>query len=487
MKKKLGFLIGLTILIILSVVNAMEFDKSEEKNVGVKSFGKPLSQLLVDVYSLPKWNKDGQVEIKQKLLKLGECIYKLSSNKIDLKENIVKISNLGGYSQTIKSMKDFVIDEIQKIYVKDPIFLYVGSIYNDLFQNKIVDEETGKIICDSLSSDITLKQKEEKEDLQHLLTIQNLLPKKLQKNVSNIEKNLLSGANAGFIATTDDKCKYFVKTFSEEALKSSSSLTKKIDSRELFAYKVLEYLGFGPETHYIIQTFSSSKGSKTKGNYIVTKDVTAIDKDEENILIKKEFFRDGDENDSEYEKAMKIKNFAVELFALASLNSILRLRDSFGDNTGNYGIVKTVMKGENVLYEPILIDHLPCTSNAMIDSSYSPGKFLKGKMLDLEKSSSLRSSILAIEKDSKFKSFSSKGNDLTKEVLLKVIRGKKELNFEQSVDQAIKYILSEIEKNSNCFTDETDEKETYFSAKDLLTNHAKRVLENYQMFLKNYH
>ena len=55
--------------------------------------------------------------------------------------------------------------------------------------------------------------------------------------------------------------------------------------------KVLEYLGFGPENHFLIQNFSYSQGSITKSNYIVNKDVTITDEEDE---IKKEFFRDDD-------------------------------------------------------------------------------------------------------------------------------------------------------------------------------------------------
>ena len=65
-------------------------------------------------------------------------------------------------------------------------------------------------------------------------------------NFDSIKENDLRGANAGFIATDNNGCRYFVKTFSE----FSSPI---IDIRELFAYKVLEYLGIGPETHFLIK------------------------------------------------------------------------------------------------------------------------------------------------------------------------------------------------------------------------------------------
>jgi len=88
----------------------------------------------------------------------------------------------------------------------------------------------------------------------------------------------------------------------------------------------------------------------------MTKDVSIINPNNE---LKKEFFRDADENLSEYQQAMNHNDFLIELFSIATLNSILRLYDTFGDNIGNYGIIKTELKNKDVKYEPILIDHLP--------------------------------------------------------------------------------------------------------------------------------
>jgi len=56
---------------------------------------------------------------------------------------------------------------------------------------------------------------------------------------------------------------------------------------------------------------------------------------------------------------MNNNDFLIELFSIATLNSILRLYDTFGDNIRNYGIIKTELNNKDVKYEPILIDHLP--------------------------------------------------------------------------------------------------------------------------------
>jgi hypothetical protein len=451
---------------------------SEGKKVSIKSFDKPLAQLLVDVYSM-QWDKEKQSQIKETCVDLSKRIAFLSNDQIQI--NIEKEMKSHSYSKAIKSMKDFMANEIQAIHFGTPTFKYISTIYGYLLTEGLIDEKQAENICDALSKDISIKQKEEEADNQHKLAIQELLGKTLGINTVNIKKNELSGANAGFVVTAEDKRKYFIKTFSE-AFGSPSSSTKKIDCREIFAYKVLEYLGFGPETECLTQAFSSSRGSKAQGGYIVTRDVTTIHSHYEQ---NKEFFRDADENDSEYEEAIAKKEFSVELFAIASLNSILRLRDTFGDNPGNYGIIKTIMKDEIIKYEPILIDHLPCTSNGIIDGSYSPGSFLKIKFeSSLEKSLNLGKVIWNIEKKNN-NGFSSKKNDLAEEVMYKVMNGKKDFTLEKSIGKAFEYVQKEIDKNSDCFTDE-ENKNGYFTAKEMLNKHVERVMDNYKMFLSNY-
>lgn len=55
---------------------------------------------------------------------------------------------------------------------------------------------------------------------------------------------------------------------------------------------------------------------------------------------------------------LKDEDFLVELFALVDLCNILCLYDTLGTNHRNYGIIKNVLKGGNIKYEPTLIDHL---------------------------------------------------------------------------------------------------------------------------------
>ena len=442
------------------------------EKISTKSFDKPLAQLLVDVYSMPKWNKDKTKNTEGKIL----CL--INSSKLvvgDIPESdLNKINNMSAYSKLIKSAKDLAIKNIQEIYPTGATYKYIIKINEYLVTNGLANEEEAEIICGLLETDIGAKKSENEIKKQHMVTIQELLNESLGNFVS-IKENDLSGANAGFIAIDKNDCRYFVKTFSE-----LSSSTKKIDCRELFAYKVLEHLGFGPETHCLIQKFSSSQGSKTKGSYIVTKDVGVVDKKDE---LKKEFFRDDDKDGLTYCEAVNDKGFLVELFSIASINSILRLRDTFGDNTGNYGIVKTTMKNESFKYEPILIDHLPCTSNGIIDEGYSPGKFLtKSLNSQSEKASSKDSNLQKVITEN----FSSKDMKLTEKVQCLVNEGKGGKNFETSIDEALKYVLELIKINSNSFADEKTEGGHVISAQKMLENHVSVVFQNYKMFLDNY-
>jgi hypothetical protein len=449
----------LLISILASFIHAMEKDLS---------FNEPLAKFLVQVYSMPTWKKSELENIK------NQIPYLINSRKLVVEEGLaidLDRINMGTYSKLIQSAKNLAIEKIQAIYSGVLPFQFVYDIHQFLVKNEVTNGVTANAVCQSLSDDISAKVKEGEVKEQHKLTIQALLTKS-GVNIKHIEENKFSGVNVGFIVTDENNCRYFVKTFND-GFNSPSAKTKKIDCREVFAYKVLEYLGFGPETYCLIQQFSSSQRSATKGDYIATKDVAVIDKEGE---LKKEFFRDDDESKVlDYDQALKNKDFLAELFSIASLNSILRLYDTFGDNTGNYGIIKTTMSNESVKYEPVLVDHLPCTSNGIIDESYSPGNFLKNK---LDTKSGKDSNLQKVIKEG----LSSRNSKLTEEVKSMVSKGKKKITFEDSINKASEYVLQLIKENSNSFTDEEKENGDVISAQDMLTKHVKVVMQNYTLF-----
>ena len=64
-----------------------------------------------------------------------------------------------------------------------------------------------------------------------------------------------------------ESTRYFVKTHSAGKKAEKSSAAKKVNPKELFVYKVLEYLGVGPKTYFT--------GRSDTDIYIITKDVAA--------------------------------------------------------------------------------------------------------------------------------------------------------------------------------------------------------------------
>lgn len=445
------------------------------------SFDESLAKFLVRTYSMPKWDSKKQDNLQiinnqvKELISLSTLV---AGDKIANDHG--EINNLNSYSKLIKSAKDILIEKIQRIYHKPITFRHIAEIDSFITKNNLAEGKISEVICNSIFQDIAIKLKEDEVKEQHKQTIKEMFGQYLSLTIKSIEENPESGVNPGFIVIDDKDGRYFVKTFSE-SVKSASSSSKKIDCREIFAYKVLEYLGFGPETNCLIQRFSSSQGSKSKGSYIVTKDVSIVDKPEEKT---KEFFRDDDINKiNDYNSAINNKEFLVELFAIATLNSILRLRDTFGDNTGNYGIVKTVMQNSSVKYEPVLIDHLPCTTNGIIDAEYSPGKFLNNSLnLNAQKASNKDSNLKKIVNQQ----LSSKNLNFTADVKKMVMEGKRDINLEQSIEKASGYVLQLIEINGDSFTDEEGDKGKVFSAKDMLEKHVRVVLQNYKMFSEKY-
>ena len=64
---------------------------------------------------------------------------------------------------------------------------------------------------------------------------------------------------------------YYAKSFSQdERIYAKNGL---IDPNELFIYKILEYTGFGPECWFLMKTGSTSYGTISRGNFILTKNL----------------------------------------------------------------------------------------------------------------------------------------------------------------------------------------------------------------------
>ena len=166
---------------------------------------------------------------------------------------------------------------------------------------------------------------------------------------------------------------YYAKTFSKDLRHTEDGL---IDPREALLYKVLEYMKFGPECHFFIKSGSSSLGTISGGNFIVTRNVIT----EEGLS----FLLDTEKNQEQFAKLYTDNKdkFAIEVSAAALLKDILVLHDTFNSNVINYGVL---YDENNDDFRFQFIDHLPNANNGIFDSmkkkkadinNYSPRKEL---------------------------------------------------------------------------------------------------------------
>jgi hypothetical protein len=438
---------------------------------------KPLVDLIIQAYEMPIWGDEKDLTVKQ--LKLEKLIGVLNSLKIEVPKIELSKLKLFDYGKVTKLAKDSLVEQLINIYPGVLPVLYLSEIHSYLLTTLKIDKKRVDNIVAAMTNDISIKIKDDQENSNHILLIGKQLGPMLNMKILSIEKNTSSGANIGFKVLFENGPCYYVKTFDEGLKSPLSASTNKIDARELLAYKVLEYLGFGPETHFLITDFSSSRGRTVKGNYIATKDVNNLDP-------KKMFINDNSEQNTIafYKEAIGDKAFLIELFSMVSLNSILRLYDTFGDNLSNYGIIQTEIKDKNsFIYEPVLIDHLPDTSNATMNEAYSPGGFLQTALNPLLEKDTVKYSNL---KEFINKDFSSRKYGLDKEVKSMVEKGKTGNGFKDSLDRAHQDISKLIERHPKTFADFTDFNKKVTSSQELLDMHFKVVFGTYETFMINY-
>lgn len=163
----------------------------------------------------------------------------------------------------------------------------------------------------------------------------------IDENDLVICKNEATSANNTYIVNCKNSGdRYYAKSFDGEM-----SLNGKINQNELFIYKVMQYLDYGPTTEFLVKLGSSSGGHVGiyTGNFILTKDVATDGR---------KFFLDKTENEPYFRACagslggdgssgggVSSTKFAVEISAAAALVDILSLTDVFGENPCNYGIV----------------------------------------------------------------------------------------------------------------------------------------------------
>ena len=219
----------------------------------------------------------------------------------------------------------------------------------------VVQDMIGDLVATRVTS-----RRQEAAAISSLMGTLNIVDK------SMISINPSGGVNKGFIVTGADGSVKFVKNFADEGVTRG-----KIDPNELFVYKVLEHLTLGPKCEFFIRQYSIGHGTAIDGNYIVTNDVRQHATDL--------FLLDTAENVDMYRSAFyNNKCVNVEFSALAVVNDVLLLGDTFGENGRNYGLLVST-ESTKPSYRMLAVDHLPCSNNARFpphrfsaDEQYSP-------------------------------------------------------------------------------------------------------------------
>lgn len=253
----------------------------------------------------------------------------------------------------------------------------------------------------------------------------------------------------------------YVKSCAEE-LGNATHADHKIDPRELFLYKSLEYLGLGPKTHFIVRDVTSSyRGSIARGSYIITEEVEGIRIDNETNRPYFEAFMNSTNRDD-----------AIELSRASLVADLLSLTDIFESNTRNYGLVSRE-DGNRIIF----VDHLPGSNGifSCIDQneaelgSFSPRQRI-GERFGLTRA-----------KDSGLKGVPSYLGDgvgagswakrsLANEVIGSVFEGSDDrLPINAALDRANIDVSDLIRRNENSFTE---------SAPELLGRYVSKIQSN---------
>lgn len=168
-----------------------------------------------------------------------------------------------------------------------------------------------------------------------------------------------SGASTGFVVQANGH-QFYIK----ESLSYRDE--KKINPKELFVYKLLEYTHIGPKAEFILKSFSTSR-TGAQICYISTQDVEYSKTDSKG----KTFTTDNPDDytadiiegkEAQWDQSLRDENFRVELIALSILDDIFLLNDSLRTNPSNYGTL-LITDGHHTRYKPKLIDHLPDCKN----------------------------------------------------------------------------------------------------------------------------
>lgn len=172
-----------------------------------------------------------------------------------------------------------------------------------------------------------------------------------------------SGTRSGIAVTLESGERFYVKAHDNHKRTEASG---RLDPRELFLYKVLEYTGFGPKVEFI----PAIKSGRANAIYIATLDVSHT----KNPDKAKTFKTATDIQAEQLLPSIDVDNLKskdstldLELCSLEIIDKVFALHDTFG-NSGNYGVVESRVRklgdgGEqpSTRMKPKLIDFTPPT------------------------------------------------------------------------------------------------------------------------------
>ena len=160
------------------------------------------------------------------------------------------------------------------------------------------------------------------------------------------------GAKANVFLITGETKKYHVKTHSAGRLSSRSTNAKVVDPKELLVYKVLEYAGFGCETHFLQRSiedvYIATLDAGYNGSFNVFSRATGGQYQRGDEILGRTLWSMLDSVDEDPKKNDCIaietsaqsntltQNFMLQISALDLLSRILRLHDLL-NNPDNFG------------------------------------------------------------------------------------------------------------------------------------------------------
>lgn len=280
------------------------------------------------------------------------------------------------------------------------------------------------------------------------------------------------GKNSSFIVNTPNG-KKFVKVCGYN-LVGLSTIDGKIHPNELFLYKTLEYLNFGPKTNFLMHNRAS--GSLTTnsptviahGNYIMTDEVPNFflytneqDKEKINTNHYMEFKNSNNKED------------AVELSSAALLKDLLSISDVYPNNGENYGISKIDNKTKFMF-----IDHIPGTNGVFSGENLEKDKIDQYSPREYIRSSDYSNLNDLSESYKKWQKFT-----LAKEVNKRIFEGgENSKDIICAVNHAKKDIEGLIDKYPDNFAEFTTESGNEIDSKTKLQGYVNKITKNIENY-----